>query len=321
MEFIIYTGNTSLIFVMNKEEAEKIINRYKNATIRQHYVSKRYLKKWSKDGKRIYTRFNEKDEWKYLGLNDVCVINDFYRIDHIFNDAELKLLESFYINEIEPIKRTCILEISSWQREASIIYFKEYLSESDRCLVDGFASQSGEKFQSYFENIFYRIIDKFILNKDLTFLKDDVILTKFVIGLMTQYFRTNKLKAKVVQALESIVDKDIKTNINFEALWHMASRIMTITTSKQLLSLKLGLTIIFCKEHNFITSDQPVFRPNVKICDIDSNSFFLVYPISPYICIVFPTEESKIIDVSSEVVKQINSLIEEESYRFIFKYK
>ena len=64
-----------------------------------------------------------------MGLNDVCVINDFYRIDHVFNDTELKILESFYINEIEPIKRTCILEISSWQREASIINFKEYRRE------------------------------------------------------------------------------------------------------------------------------------------------------------------------------------------------
>ena len=71
----------------------KIINRYKNATIRQHYVSKRYLKKWSKDGKRIYTRFNKKSKWKLLGLNDVCVINNFYRIDHVFNDFELILID------------------------------------------------------------------------------------------------------------------------------------------------------------------------------------------------------------------------------------
>lgn len=305
---------------MNKEEAQKIINRYKNATIRQHYVSKRYLKKWSKDGKRIYTRFNKKDEWKHLGLNDVCVINDFYRVDHVFNNIELKLLESFYIDEIEPIKRTCILEISSWQKEASVLNLKEYLSEGDRCLVEGFASQSGEKYQSYFENIFYRITDNFILNRDLSFLNNNVILTQFVLGIMSQYFRTNKLKEKVVQALENCVDKaETKANINFEALWHMVSRIMTITTSTKLLSLKLGITILSCKEQNFLTSDQPVFRSNEKIGDIDSDSFFFVYPISPYICIAFPTKESKVIDASNETIRQINSLVEEESYRYIFK--
>lgn len=306
---------------MTDEESKKLLNKYKNATVRQHYVSKRYLKKWSKEGKRIFARLNKTNKWRYLGLDDACAANGFYRIDHIFNDLELKLLEGFYENEEEPIKRTCVLEISAWQKEASVLKIKECLPRDEHSLVDSFASQSGEDYQTYFENNFYDIVDILITNNDFTFLNNKDVLSKFVIGLMSQYFRTSKMKDKIVKALNDIVVGDIKEKVNFDALWHMTSRIMAITFSVQLLRSSPGLTILSSDKSNFMTSDQPVFRPNSKIVDADVDSFFLIYPISPHKCILFPTKESKTICVDNKTVNKINGFVINESYRFLFLHK
>ncbi|MCD4849676.1 DUF4238 domain-containing protein [Arthrobacter sp. AK01] len=47
---------------------------------RHHYVPKTHLKRWSADGKRVWTLNTETGSVKQLGVNDVCVTENFYRV-------------------------------------------------------------------------------------------------------------------------------------------------------------------------------------------------------------------------------------------------
>lgn len=47
---------------------------------RHHYVPKTHLKRWSADGKRVWTLNTETGALKKLGVNDVCVAENFYRV-------------------------------------------------------------------------------------------------------------------------------------------------------------------------------------------------------------------------------------------------
>jgi hypothetical protein len=47
---------------------------------RHHYVPKTHLKRWSSDGKRVWTLNTDTGALKQLGVNDICVAENFYRV-------------------------------------------------------------------------------------------------------------------------------------------------------------------------------------------------------------------------------------------------
>jgi hypothetical protein len=276
---------------MDKEQAKKIYNKYINATRRQHFVKKEYLQNWSFDGTNILGKRRGNKEFRVFKLKDVCVRNDIYAINHHYNELELSFLKKLYSNYPPFIRDEIDNLIKSRQFQTSKIFtsLTKDLEEGDK-LIKGFQNQSGEDLQTRIENAFFDIVKKHVINSDDSFLDDIYARTAFIIGLATQYMRTDKMRTQMKEGIDSLVKEfELKQNIeglskivNAEALWRGTLEIMPFLLTYQLNKERHGIEFIHSNSA-FITSDSPV----VHVGERDENDYaknvVFLYPVNPCI--------------------------------------
>ena len=274
---------------MNKEQSKKIYNKYINATHRQYFVKKEYLQNWSFDGLNIFGKRRGDDKYRTYKLKDVCVCNDIYSINHHYNELELSFLKGLYFNYPLFIQDEIDNLIKSRQFQTSRIFksLTKDLEEGNR-LINGFQNQSGEDYQTRIENIFFDIVKKYVVNNDDSFLNDIYLRTAFIVGLATQYMRTDKIRTLMKKGIDSLVKefeakqdiKDLSRIVNAEALWRGALEIMPFLLTYQLNKDRYGIEFVRSNSA-FITSDSPV----VHIGERDENGYaknvVFLYPVNP----------------------------------------
>ena len=313
---------------MDNSESKKIYNKYVDATRRQHFVKIEYLSKWSVDGKNILGKKTGNKEFTLFNLSDVCVCNDIYTIDHHFNEIELSLLKHFYAGYPQYIRNELdnLIELRQFQTSQNFLKITNELENGER-LNKGFQRQSGEDNQTRIESLFFEIVRKNIIACDDSFLDDINVRTTFILGLATQYIRTNKMRVLLKTGIHSLIDDfrsrmenpDILNNINPEALWKGMLEILPFLITYQMNREKSGIEFLH-SDYLFITSDNPV----VHIGDRDENGLSknikFLYPVSPNLCIVFPAKTCEK-SLNKKETEAINKIIKRESHLFIFKFK
>lgn len=309
---------------MDFETAKKIYNKYNNATHNQHFVKKEYLSYWSKDNKKILGKKKGDNAYRYYDLNHICVANDIYAIDHHYNEIELVFLRGLYENYPNYIKQVLDRHIALLQRQTSpdFINFTQSVKGGDK-LTKGFQSQSGEDAQTDIENKFFGIVKKYIVNEDDSFLDDVMLRTTFILGLTTQFMRTNKSRELLVNAFDPLIEdfeeknKALDIKIDSEALWKGTIDIMPFLQTFQLNQKRGGIEFIK-SDDKFITSDSPVVHIGKK----DDRGYALemkyLYPITPSLCIIYPSGNI-VREATTEEVAHINSLVLDNSHLFLFK--
>lgn len=313
---------------MDKKQAKKIYNKYINATHRQHFVKKEYLQNWSFDGINIFGKRRGDDKYRTYKLKDVCVRNDIYSINHHYNELELSFLKRLYSNYPPFIRDEINDLIKSRQFQTSSVFtsLTKGLAEGDK-LIKGFQNQSGEDYQTRIENAFFDIVKKYAVNNDDSFLDDIYTRTAFIIGLATQYMRTDKMRTLMKEGIDSLVKEfELKQNIedlskivNAEALWRGTLEIMPFLLTYQLNKERYGIEFIHSNSA-FITSDSPVVHVGQRDENGYAKNVVFLYPVNPSLCIIYPSETLN--RVSGEVeIARINGIISNESHNFIFKVK
>ena len=141
---------------MNKDEAEKILKQYQSPTRRQHFVKMEYLANWSVDKKTIYGLYKKDTEYKPYGLKDICVKKDLYRIYHNFNDVEVEIIRNFYKNDNDLLVASCEEELRKWQKQTRLSTLFKSIAPDNQRLIENFEIQSGEWFQTNYENYFMK---------------------------------------------------------------------------------------------------------------------------------------------------------------------
>lgn len=308
----------------SSEEAIKKLKQYFNPTHRQHFVKKEYLSQWSKDGKRIFTINKENGEERWLSLKNVCVKNDFYRMYHYFNEVEQYIIRNYYANEKDKhIISLCENELETWQKQVSLISLVRIAMPDQEKLLNNFEIQSGEQYQTVFEKYFYDIVNKYVINKDCSFLDDELLRTQFCVGLATQYLRTDGIHNKYHKATNKIID-NCKANgydINVEQLSLMTSNIFAILFAWQLIKNSDHFIELLISDDCFLTSDMPV----VHVGDKDekgraiNTSFF--FPVTPHLAFIFPTKENQIKIINSDELRFYNKITNDNAFRFVFEHK
>lgn len=92
---------------------------------RHHYVPKTHLKRWSADGKRVWTLNTETGVLKKLGINDVCVAENFYRV--LGRDGEAhNRVELMFGAVDEEVRR--VQDILLALRQDSDICFEDFMA-------------------------------------------------------------------------------------------------------------------------------------------------------------------------------------------------
>ncbi|MBR1581946.1 MAG: DUF4238 domain-containing protein [Bacilli bacterium] len=296
---------------------EELFKRYLNPTRGSHYVKREYLSNWSSDGTHILT-CRDKTNFVSNNLKDVCTERDMYKMEKLTN-LELMQVQTFYKNSKPRVKEINDSFIGMWQLACSIMENKD--NPEDKNLANKIAIQCGEDLQSNFESTLDDCIKKCLLNCEESFLDQDDKLLNFGLYLFSQYLRTQKQKNKVINNLENANHfENIKGQLNPEKLWKVLIIIMTNMASYELLSRKETNHICFIKSNQkaLITSDQPV----VNIAkDIDHDYVKFYYPISPSVSIIFPVEKFSIIEDDISLIKKMNDVIINNSYRMFFKLK
>lgn len=254
---------------------------------RQHYVWQKYLNNWltdnqlfclSKGNKNIFrtTTKNialEKRFYKITNINK----NDFEKIKKIINGADDKTQK--YINE----RLNLILS------SINLINALDNILDSDDII---------KKNKNMLQNIFEEfnceresdgvLLDN-ILNRNLSFLKNEDNRFIFYYFITTQYYRTDRMRMNVTKEFEDIDN-------SFVIYYFVSSAIM----ATGLFSKKLNHYIL---ENNtdlpFITCDQPIINTDPN-CDYNNSNkkleykdFKFYYPLSPKIAfLISPNKES-----------------------------
>ena len=306
---------------MTKEQAFKTIQKYFNPTHRQHFVKIEYLSKWSKDNATI-NAVNKKSLKKLtIGLRDVCVKNNFYRMYHYFNDVELYIIRNYYKNEDPFIQSACEETLQQWQSQTKKIQICKQLMPDETKILENFEIQSGEQYQTEFENHFFQVVNEYVSKLDSSFLNDEMIKAKFCVGLAVQYLRTNGMHTKLINGMTEI-DRHHNISgvkINFEQLAKITANIFAIKMAWQLIKQRNLHIEWLVSNKAFITSDMPVVHIGEKNERGFAINMVFFLPINPHLAIVFPSKETKQRLLTDDELKIYNNLEKENADIFFFE--
>jgi hypothetical protein len=294
----------NIMYIMNKKH-------------RHHYVWQNYLKPWSIKNK-IFCLQN--DNIYHSNLINIGIINDFYKFnlltrnDIIFLNEfvkrvipELKEIDNFIIKMFSEIN---VNELDDKKIDETIEILKHNFEEDIFMEIEGNSSK-------YLE---------FLLNKDISFYKDEKYNFEFNLYISSQYFRTRKF----YETVKSFFNRPEQCNV--DNIINIFRQLFIINYAYKLTVDNNNCELILLENNTkrkLITGDQPIFN---LFGDglIPPKETALYYPISPDISIILNRGSSiKIdkylteIDITDFNIKMLNNSyfqlfsINEDELKFI----
>ena len=331
----------------------------KPTTRRQHYVWQKYLEPWKINNKVWCERNNkvfntstknivlEKDMYKFHELNDLekkvlkMALIDYRKdVENLVNQ-EMSLLESISVlSKVNPGKLIEVLaddyrlKVSQGKNEINIDKIADLLKNNKNPklrkqlnhLVKNFRIQCGEDLMTLNENSGHKFIDN-LLNSDICFFREDnPEMFDFYIYILSQYFRTAKIKKRLTKNFK-IIEKELKqhfkSNLNIDGkkiYSHLVHALITKSSISMYEDKNYRIILMKSNSKHFITSDQPVMNIDEEL---DKNGYNvnmeLLMAISPIkaIKITKKIKENIITEIDDKTVSYINNLIKKHSYNTI----
>ncbi|EOU1475065.1 DUF4238 domain-containing protein [Clostridium perfringens] len=140
----------------------------------------------------------------------------------------------------------------------------------------------------------------------------------FILYLVFQYFRTNKIKQSVKESVGELSKLFNDFDDAFNLIVPILSTMFGYTIYKQIKNKELYCYYIEnTTETDFITGDQPVINTKAKFSG-ETDELELYYPVSPSGALFITKEENLNTEWSMEKVKEYNDMIERQSLELIF---
>lgn len=245
---------------------------------RHHYIWRNYLKTWSnnnqiwclRDGKIFQTN-----------LMNVGQKRDFYKLNDLTQEDILHI-QTFLDSQSEPLQKLN----QGWIEIFTIIFKIKKIANNNGLSTEELETEVDEQIHNLEENIHSQIESnaiKFLddLNSNnLDFIENDTDLIDFIHFICVQYFRTNRMKQKVISQMTDNSIMDMKK------LWNILSHIFATSLGWSIYSERTQWNIILLNNETnvcFITTDQPVINTFVAhggvVKEHDDLEFY--YPLSP----------------------------------------
>ena len=307
---------------MDKIEAEKILKQYSEPTRRQHYVKMEYLFGWTKDKKTILAKIKGSNDFRKYGLTAVCVKKDFYRVYHHFNNVELSILRNYFADDNKLVSLSCEEEIKNWQNQTlKTTTFKKLFPDQSE-LINNFEIQSGEQYQTQYENYFYEIVNDYIKYADSSFLDDPSLKAKFLVGVSNQYLRTYGFHSRLVAGTNNLIENypEVKSFLDTNQLSMITGRIFAIKMA-YMLSLIKPFKIEFLKNNSssYLTSDMPIVQIGKRDDKGNAVELLLFFPVNPHLAILFPSKNGGERNISKKESDMYNNMTINNSYNYLFR--
>ena len=323
-----------------------------------HYVWQYYLKAWCVDDTIWWNRnsniqntstekiLKKKDMYKIHKLNEF----EKYILDNVWMrdnrkrlkgliDEELKLFEILNVfedeepsNIINKLVTEYGMEITQNGKRVDPIEFNEQFRNLERPkqeIIDEikkFRIEQGERLISSDEIAGRKFLD-LLRNDEISFFdyKNKDILD-FYIFLNSQFYRTMKMRNRVVKTLDSLVPQlrvllktDLEVDGNKIYSHGLHGFIMKVSVGL-IRESEYHLMLMKTLDSSFITSDQPVMNINeVLLEDGTPEAIDYLMPVSPSAAIIISKsiKENIIVNVDRKTVDHLNDLIKKNSYEVI----
>lgn len=284
---------------------------------RQHYVWRKYLSAWVKNGSTIWC--NRKGKIFNAGLMNVGQQKFFYKIKRLSN-KDIIFLKRF----IEHISSGGLKNLNqSWLDIFTYIHKIKDASKELEIDDDELNKKINQAIHNLEEDIHTKIeanSGKYLnslLEKDKSFYANDTDRANFLFFLMTQYTRTKNMQKSVLGNTESV------SFINVENCLGVLRHILSSTIAGRLY-VRENYDLILLENDTklkFITSDQPVINTYAK--DLPSlqapDKLQLYYPISPDLAILISKDkDSGFKNISKSKANQYNLNIASQAYEQIY---
>lgn len=289
-------------------------------TKKQHYVWRHYLRAWAHhekiwcamDGKKIKTNLMGVAQERY-----------FYRVGEM-TERDVHILKGTLIDSISnPVRRQ---NAAAWiplvqglfSSRAPLLKLGIPQDVLDRILEDQ-SKQIGEDYQGMIESSGIEYLNS-LLQSDDSFITSQDSYMQFVFFLMSQYFRTLRIRQNLKRSLEDrlpgYVDRSMATIIP----------VMATITASAIISGERGLKPYLISNEtdlDFITGDQPIintFAADLGPEEIVENEEEFYYPISPKKAFLLSKNKSLGTGkfVEAEVVRELNRKMVVSAERQIF---
>ncbi|WP_225351827.1 DUF4238 domain-containing protein [Arcobacter porcinus] len=285
-------------------------------------MSRYYLKAWA-DSKEQITTYRKFMKVFKSNLMGVAQERYFYELQNL-TSKESNFVKS--VIDKSPIEK--LRKINTNWLEYYILIFtiedkiKDFDIINNKTIeekINIFKKNFEENYHSDIESIGLKYLD-FIRAKNINFYYDENSndRMRFLYYICVQYFRTNNIKQRVINAF-----KDDQINMN--KIYPVMANILATNTAYYLhLNKAMNLVLLINNTNlEFITGDQPVLNTYgvYKNDELNSNELEFYYPISPQLAILVSDKsiEDKIINISDEnEVTKYNNFIVHSSYEQIF---
>jgi len=266
---------------------------------RQHYVFQKYLESWTTN-KQLWCMMNRKDIIKTNTIN-VGQEKYFYAIKD-FTKKDLQVAKELVHHNKDSFYSDYWVDMYEL-----VLKLKDYTKQetADKELVEaiGFLTNHIEQeINCGVENRLLPFLEK-MLEKDLSFLNSDENKFMLCFCLMEQFSRTKMMKEQLLNDIPEI------KNCNFENVWALVRHSYDGFLGFVLAAQNMNFCLLYNKEGNFITGDQPIvstkFDWNKEI--IESEYY---YPLSPSLALIITKDKNyphmEIVDISLEDVEKFN---------------
>lgn len=281
----------------------------------QHYVFRDYLRSWA-EGEYINAIRNGKT-FK-TNLSGVAQQRFFYILSDLTAE-DIKFIFEFAINPLDDV----LAKVNIGWLEKFIVpqLLKEKLIRDG--LYDGQAREAIEIIYKEFEEDLHCGIEskgipiiKMLKNRDLSFYDDTGSRASFCHFICVQYFRTKRLKERML----ALSDKKIYLN----KVWNILSHIYATNVGKCIFIEKYKFVLLINETREyFITSDQPVINLLSEEAKKPTQyDIELYYPITPNIALLVTNNDryinKSLVNLDEDEVGDLNEKIKSYSNEFIF---
>ena len=291
--------------------------------INQHHVWRYYLEAWAEGGTFACCR-----NGNVFGCQPKSVATQryFYRIEELVG-SDFAFIERIFLAQMSPylqqLSRSWLHMINAPFKhierlreqgvdEEKLGLVRKELENNILEEIHGHVEASGKQYL-----VQLRAHDtSFFLNKDAK--------VDFLLFLTTQYFRTTKIKANMLDSAGRAIKEQL--GYDMEKIWNPVSYVFATSTSYSISGDEsFGLVLLNNKTAtSFLTGDQPVL--NTRATYISRNEqvreIELYYPISPIVAILVTNDKVRypksIIEVDEESVNSFNDHIAKNSLNDIY---
>ena len=288
---------------------------------KQHYVWRHYLKAWSdEDGLICCLR-----EGKIFRSNPMGIAHsrDFYRLREL-TPREIELVKLAFVDNfpehLKDISSDWIKIFGSVFEFRKCLEVHEMLDEEWNELLDIVVNNLEEELHADVETNSVRYLAS-LVEEDTSFVTSHEYMN-FLVFLILQYVRTNKVKTNFLSAVHGVIP-----NINVEAVWSVSKHIFATNFAWNLYSKREKMKLYLLRNTTsaeLITGDQPVV--NTYATDTEKyqpvDDLELYYPITPRLGILITDQLSlrngEILELNEDDVAVYNHHIFQNAHDQIY---